>query len=135
MHFQIVYSLELRRKLILPDLQYSFCNKRPWYSLLALFGQGFAYQFLSQSTCWIECIIFAVGPLGVPAAITAAARVGGYDLLKGLVGRAKEHEIDMEKELLSSTSSEVCELWNGQKVVRLTASPIVDSGFRNECIA
>lgn len=86
---------------------------------MALFGQDFANQFLRQSTSWLGSIIFAVGPLGVPAAVIAAIRVGGYGSLKSAVGRAGERIGGIEKDLLSSTSNEVCELWDGEKVVKL----------------
>lgn len=89
---------------------------------MALFGQDFANYFLSQSTSWLDSIIFAMGPLGIPAAITAAIRVGGYSFLKGLIGRAGERESTVEKDLLSSTSRDVCELWDGKKVVRIEAT-------------
>ncbi|PMD17841.1 hypothetical protein NA56DRAFT_578041 [Hyaloscypha hepaticicola] len=78
--------------------------------LLVLFGQDFANHFLSQSTSWLDSIIFATGPLGIPAAITGAIRVGGYSFLKSLIGRARERESTIEKDLLSSTSVDVCEL-------------------------
>ena len=88
---------------------------------MALFGQDFANHYLSQSTSWLDSIVFAVGPLGIPAAITAAIRVSGNPVLTGLIGRAGEKESSMEVDLLSSTSNEVCELWDGKKVVRLEA--------------
>jgi hypothetical protein len=94
--------------------------------LLALFGQDFANHFLSQSPSWLDSIIFAVGPLGVPAAIIAAIRVGGPPFLKGAIGRAGESRDGIERDLMSSTSKEVCELWDGQKAVRLAAAnPII----------
>jgi hypothetical protein len=87
--------------------------------LLALFGQEFANKFLSQSTSWFGSIIFAVGPLGIPAAVTLAIRVSGSKFLKGAISQAGERMSSIEKDLLSSTSIEVCELWDGEKVVRL----------------
>jgi hypothetical protein len=67
-----------------------------------------------------------MGPLGVPTAIIAAIRVGGSPLLKGLIGRARESKDSIERDLKSSTSKEVCELWDGHTVVRLTAAnPII----------
>jgi len=63
-----------------------------------------------------------MGPLGIPAAITASIRASGYEFLKGLIGRAGESKAGIAKELMSSTSSEVCELWDGEKVVRLEAT-------------
>jgi hypothetical protein len=42
--------------------------------------------------------------------------------LKGLIGRARESKAGIAKDLMSSTSNEVCELWDGDKVVRLEAT-------------
>jgi hypothetical protein len=39
--------------------------------------------------------------------------------LKGAIGRAGEKAASIEADLLSSTSEKVCELWDGEKVVRL----------------
>ena len=63
-----------------------------------------------------------MGPLGIPAAITAAIRVSGSGFLKGLIGRGRESQASIEKELMSSTSNEVCELCDGKRVVRLEAA-------------
>lgn len=57
--------------------------------------------------------------MGIPAVITAAIRVSGSGFLKGLIGRGRETKACIEKELMSSTSNEVCELFDGEKVVRL----------------
>jgi hypothetical protein len=43
--------------------------------------------------------------------------------LKAVIGRAREGKGVVEIELMSSTSSEVCELWNGYVVVRVLGSP------------
>ncbi|KAF6815506.1 ankyrin repeat protein [Colletotrichum musicola] len=86
--------------------------------LLALFGEKLTTQFMSQSTGWADCILLAVAPIGVITIIVSAIRVGGYDWLKAIVGRARENIIAAELEVMSSTSKEACELWNGQNVVR-----------------
>ncbi|KAI5797869.1 hypothetical protein DFH27DRAFT_560607 [Peziza echinospora] len=91
--------------------------------LLALFGEQFAKQFMSQSTSWLENVIFAMAPLGILTAIVGAIRVGGPSWLKALIGRARENRATVELELMSSTSHEVCELWNGQGVVRTMGKP------------
>lgn len=39
--------------------------------------------------------------------------------------RARENRAVAELELMSSTSHEVCELWNGQQIVRVFGSPKV----------
>lgn len=36
-----------------------------------------------------------------------------------MIGRARESLADVEVELMSSTSHDVCELWSGQGIVRV----------------
>jgi hypothetical protein len=79
-------------------------------------------QFLSQAMGWSDCIILATAPLGIITIIVAAIRVGGPSWLKALIGRATENIATAELELMSSTSKEVCELWNGKDVVRCAGS-------------
>ncbi|WYZ35492.1 hypothetical protein EsH8_X_000139 [Colletotrichum jinshuiense] len=75
-------------------------------------------QFMSQSTGWADCILLAMAPIGVVTIIVSAIRVGGYQWLKAVVGRARENIVVAELEVMSSTSHEACELWNGRTVVR-----------------
>lgn len=91
--------------------------------LLALFGEQVATQFMSQSMGWADNILFAMAPLGIITAIVAAIRVGGPGWLKAIIGRARENRAVAEVELMSSTSHEVCELWDGKQVVRITGAP------------
>jgi hypothetical protein len=79
-------------------------------------------QFMSQSMGWADNIILAMAPLGIITIIVSAIRVGGPSWLKALVGRARENVAVAEAELMSSTSNEVCELWNGHDVVRCMGS-------------
>jgi len=82
-------------------------------------------QFMSQSMGWADNIILAMAPLGIITAIVGAIRVGGPSWLRAIIGRARENLAAAEAELMSSTSEEVCELWNGQDVVRsMGAAPI-----------
>jgi hypothetical protein len=82
---------------------------------------------MSQSTGWADNVILAMGPLGIITAIVGAIRVGGPSWLKALIGRARENLAVAEAELMSSTSKDVCELWNGQAVVRCMGSaPIAE---------
>ncbi|RYP44949.1 hypothetical protein DL768_008642 [Monosporascus sp. mg162] len=68
-----------------------------------------------------------MAPLGIITAIVSAIRVCGPSWLKAIVGRARENLAVAEAELVSSTSQEVCELWNGQQVVRCMGSaPIAE---------
>ena len=93
--------------------------------ILALFGEQVAKQFMSQSMGWADNILFAMASLGVITAIVGAIRVAGPPFLKIIVGRARENRAAAEVDLMSSTSHDVCELWNGQMVVRMMGSPPV----------
>ena len=84
-------------------------------------------QFMSQSMGWADNIILAMAPLGIVTAIVAAIRVGGPSWLRAVIGRARENLAISEAELMSSTSKEVCEVWNGQEVVRcMGLAPVVE---------
>ncbi|EAQ92038.1 hypothetical protein CHGG_00273 [Chaetomium globosum CBS 148.51] len=87
--------------------------------VLALFGEKVTMQFMSQSMGWADNIILAMVPLGIMTAVVGAIRVGGPTWLKALIGRAWESRAIVESELMSSTSHEVSELWNGQQIVRI----------------
>lgn len=50
-------------------------------------------------------------------------RVSGITRLKALIARGRESRVTAEVELLSSTSNEVCEMWNGHEVVRVQRKP------------
>ncbi|KAF5002554.1 hypothetical protein FDECE_10584 [Fusarium decemcellulare] len=82
--------------------------------LLALFGERVTTQFMSQSTGWADCIALAMAPVGVITIIVSAIRVAGPRWLKAVIGRARENVATAELEVMSSTSSEACELWNSQ---------------------
>ncbi|KAE8443619.1 hypothetical protein EG329_001552 [Mollisiaceae sp. DMI_Dod_QoI] len=91
--------------------------------LLALFGENFATQYLSQSYSWWDYILFAMAPLGIITALVSAIRVCGPIWLQALIGRARENLNSAELELMSSVSREVCELWNGDAIVRSMGRP------------
>ncbi|RPA77953.1 hypothetical protein BJ508DRAFT_319010 [Ascobolus immersus RN42] len=74
---------------------------------------------------WLDHFIFALAPLGILTAVVSAIRVGGPGWLRAIVGRARENVTTVELELMSSTSEEVCELWNGTGVVRTAGKPEV----------
>jgi hypothetical protein len=82
-------------------------------------------DIIYHSVGWLDHIIFAMAPLGIITAIVGAIRVGGPPWLKAVIGRARENRAAPEVELMSSTSHEVCELWNGQAVVRMVGRPEV----------
>lgn len=64
-------------------------------------------------------------PLGILTAVVGAIRCGGPRWLKAIVGRAKESRAMVEVELMSSTSTDVCELWNGHNLVRTIGKPSI----------
>lgn len=73
---------------------------------------------MSQSLGWADNIIIAMAPLGILTIIVAAIRVGGPSWLKAVIGRARESLADAESEVMSSTSDEVREFWDGQRIVK-----------------
>ena len=82
---------------------------------------------MSQSMGWVEDVIFACAPLGILTAMVGAIRVGGPTWMTAVIGRARESEGVVEVELMSSTSHDVCELWNGRAVIRVFgSSPIFE---------
>lgn len=71
----------------------------------------------------LDLIIFAMAPIGILTAVTAAIRLGGPPWMRALIGRARESRETVELELMSTTSSGLCELWNGQEIVRTIGVP------------
>ena len=85
-----------------------------------------AKQYRSQSTSWVEDVVIAYTTLGILTTIVRAIRVGGATWMKAIVGHARESEGAVKVELMTSTSSDVCELQNSQGVIRvLGSSPII----------
>ncbi|KXX75952.1 Ankyrin-1 [Madurella mycetomatis] len=93
--------------------------------ILALFGDQFARQFLSESFTWLDHFIFACVPLGIITALAGAIRVQGPRTARSFIGRARENRATAELELMSSTSQEVCEMFNGQGIVRTMGQPTI----------
>ncbi|OAQ60220.2 ankyrin repeat protein [Pochonia chlamydosporia 170] len=90
--------------------------------LIALFGEKVAMQFMSESMGLSDCIALAMAPIGIITTIVSAIRVGGPRWMKAIIGRARENLSTAEIELMSSTSKEACELWNGHNLVRCPGS-------------
>jgi hypothetical protein len=67
--------------------------------------------------------------LGVPTAIIAVIRTSQMKFLKRMVGLAEDKVSDVEKDLMSSTSDEVSEVWDGEKVVRVIRPSTVSELF------
>jgi hypothetical protein len=91
--------------------------------VLALFGDEFARQFASESFTWVDHLILAMVPLGILTTINGAIRVQEHKFVKSFIGRSRENRALTEIELMSSTSKEVCELFNGDSIVRVMGKP------------
>ena len=78
---------------------------------------------MSESMTWIDHLIFSLVPLGIITVITGAIRVSGPPVARSFIGRARENRALAEIELMSSTSNEVCELFNGHSIVRAMGEP------------
>lgn len=91
--------------------------------LIALFGEQPTKQYLSECTTIEDIIIFAIAPLGIITAVVSAIRVCGTPSLRAFVGRAQEGAGAAEAELCSSTSRDVCELYNNGGIARVFGRP------------
>ncbi|KAI3587286.1 hypothetical protein IWW34DRAFT_875 [Fusarium oxysporum f. sp. albedinis] len=105
------------------DAEFAFNLLSDIAPVLALFGEQFARQFMSESLTWYDHLIFAMVPLGILTAITGAIRVHGPQVARSFIGRARETRALSEIELMSSTSQEVCELFNGSSIIRAMGRP------------
>jgi hypothetical protein len=91
--------------------------------LLALFGEQVTKRYMSESLNWLDNFIFAMAPLGTLTAVVSATRVCGSTSLRTFIGRAQEGRANVEAELMSSTSDDVCELWNDGSIARVFGRP------------
>ncbi|KAF6826344.1 ankyrin repeat domain-containing protein 28 [Colletotrichum plurivorum] len=91
--------------------------------VISLFGEQATKQYLSESIYMIDYFIFAMAPIGILTALVSAIRVCGSPSLRAFIGRAKEGAGPVEAELLSSTSRDVCELYNSGSITRIFGRP------------
>ncbi|KAK2814626.1 hypothetical protein FQN49_008128, partial [Arthroderma sp. PD_2] len=91
--------------------------------LISLFGEAPTKQYLSECLNITDIIIFAMAPLGIITTIVSAIRVCGTPSLRAFVGRAQEGAGNAEAELCSSTSREICELYNNGGIARVFGRP------------
>ncbi|KAI5861325.1 putative ankyrin repeat protein [Durotheca rogersii] len=91
--------------------------------LVALLGESPTKQYLSECLTLEDVIIFAMGPMGIITAIVSAIRVCGGPSLRAFIGRAQEGAGAAEAELCSSTSPDVCELYNNNGIARIFGRP------------
>ncbi|KAF5689053.1 hypothetical protein FDENT_4555 [Fusarium denticulatum] len=107
------------------DAEFAFNLFSDIAPILALFGDQFAKQFMSESLTWYDHIIFAMVPLGIVTTVVGAIRVQGSPRLRAFIGYARENKAFAEIELMSSTSHEVGEIFNGKSIVRVMGRPEV----------
>ncbi|KAH6881073.1 hypothetical protein B0T10DRAFT_540164 [Thelonectria olida] len=90
---------------------------------LSLFGEQITKQYLSESITLLDYFIFAMAPMGILTAVVSAIRVCGSPSLRAFIGRAQEGGGNAEAELCSSTSRDVCELYNNGGIARVFGRP------------
>lgn len=93
--------------------------------LLVLFGEAMTRQYLSESTSFVDYFIFAMAPIGILTAIVSAIRVCGHSTLRAFIGRSQEGDGIIEAELCTSTSRDVCELFNKGGITRVLGRPCI----------
>lgn len=91
--------------------------------LIALFGESPTKQYLSECVSPIDIFIFSLAPLGIITTLVSAIRVGGSPSLRAFIGRAQEGGGNIEAELCSSTSRDVCEMYNNGGIARVFGRP------------
>ncbi|GAB1317054.1 hypothetical protein MFIFM68171_07264 [Madurella fahalii] len=91
--------------------------------LLILFGESVTKQYLSESTSFLDYFIFAMAPIGILTAIISTIRVCGHPSLRAFIGRSQEGDGQVEAELCTSTSRDVCELFNKGGITRVLGKP------------
>ncbi|KAF1364114.1 hypothetical protein EJ07DRAFT_100393 [Lizonia empirigonia] len=86
--------------------------------LLSLFGDAITKQYLSESTSFEDYLIFALAPIGLVTAVVSVIRVCGGKWLRSFIGRAQEGNAAVEAELCTSTSKDICEVFNSGGITR-----------------
>ncbi|RYP44867.1 hypothetical protein DL768_008730 [Monosporascus sp. mg162] len=93
--------------------------------LLALFGDSITVQYLSESTSFLDYFIFAMAPIGIITAIVSTIRVCGSPSLRAFIGRSQEGDATIEAALCTSTSRDVCEMFNKGGITRVLGRPSI----------
>uniref|UniRef100_L2GAW4 Ankyrin repeat domain-containing protein 28 n=1 Tax=Colletotrichum fructicola (strain Nara gc5) TaxID=1213859 RepID=L2GAW4_COLFN len=91
--------------------------------LLALFGEQMTKQYISESTTFYDYFIFGMGPIGVITTIVSTIRLCGPASLRAFIGRSQEGNSAIEAELCTSTSRDVCEVFNNGGITRVLGQP------------
>ena len=93
--------------------------------LLILFSKAITRQYLSESMTFLDYFIFAMAPIGILTAIVSTIRVCGHSSLRAFIGRSQEGDGTVKAELCTSTSRDVCELFNRGGITRVLGRPNV----------
>ncbi|RYP33853.1 hypothetical protein DL767_004583 [Monosporascus sp. MG133] len=93
--------------------------------LLALFGDSITVQYLSESTSFLDYFIFAMAPIGIITAVVSTIRVCGSPSLRAFIGRSQEGDATIEAALCTSTSRDVCEMFNKGGITRVLGRPSI----------
>jgi ankyrin repeat domain-containing protein 50 len=91
--------------------------------VISLFGEEPTKQFLSESLTMLDYLISAMGPLGILTIVISAIRVRGGSSLRAFIGRAQEGLGNVESEVCSSTSRDICEMYNKGGIARVFGRP------------
>lgn len=100
---------------------------------VALLGEQPTKQFLSESLTYWDYFIFSMEPLGIITTVVSVIRVRGGPSLRAFIGRAQEGAGTIEAELCSSTSHDVCEVYNNGGIARIFGRPkLLEVIFKKE---
>jgi hypothetical protein len=91
--------------------------------ILQLFGEQVTLQYLAESTSFLDCIIFAMAPLGVLTAVVSVIRICGDSALKAFIGCAQEGSGVAEVALCSSTGKDIADLYQHGVITRVFGRP------------
>ncbi|KAF4808254.1 hypothetical protein CGCSCA5_v012534 [Colletotrichum siamense] len=80
-------------------------------------------QYISESTTYYDYFIFGMGPIGVITTIVSTIRLCGPASLRAFIGRSQEGNSAIEAELCTSTSRDVCEVFNNGGITRVLGRP------------
>lgn len=93
--------------------------------LLSLLGDSMTKQFLSDSTTFLDYIIFAVAPIGIITAVVSAVRLCGSTARRAFIGRSQGGQRAVEAEFCTSTSRDLCEPFTRCGIERVLGCPSI----------
>lgn len=96
---------------------------RNFFFPMSLFGEQVTKQYLGEIITLLDYFISAMASMGILTAVASVIRVCGSPSLRAFIGRAQEGTGIAEAELCSSTSRDVCELYNKGGITRVSGRP------------